>query len=342
MLVSVKQLKKETNQAPVFTGEDKIVQNANLNNEAAPLAEKDPVIKEITKGNILGADANLVKRKEMIAGKAFEPTEFAFERSIGDNDSLYSNFTELIAITKRKVGRIVIIKDNRKIGYATGFMVAKNLLLTNWHVFEDASFATESEVLFFYEYDADGHPTTPVIFKLDTSKFFVAEEKLDYSFVAVQTFDVTGKVSLESIGYLYLDKGLGKIGEVNKEKLNIIHHPRGDYKQISIRANLFTDIDTTRIFYETDTAQGSSGSPVFNDQWQVVGLHHKSVALISDDEKHYLDKDTGQPIPEIDGKIDASRIKWLRNEGMRISVVLKHLAEKKPANEYVASLEVPP
>ena len=96
------------------------------------------------------------------------------------------------------------------------------------------------------------------------------------------------KIALESIGYLYLEKGLGKIGEENKEKLNIIHHPNGDYKQISIRANTFVGLDDTRIFYETDTAQGSSGSPVFNDQWQVVGLHHKSIALMSPDGEHYL------------------------------------------------------
>ncbi len=339
MLVSVKQLKKETNQLPVIEQDEMVI--ANLTDEKAP-AEKEKVIRKITKGNILGKDENLEKRKEMIAAKAFEPTEFAFERSIGENDSLYSNFTELIALTKRKVGRIIIIKDNKKIGCATGFMVAKSLLLTNWHVFRDISFATESEVQFFYEYNADGHPVTPVIFKLDTSNFFTADKTLDYSFVAVQPVDVTGKVSLESIGYLYLDKGLGKLGEVNKEKLNIIHHPNGDYKQISIRANTFVGLDETKIFYETDTAQGSSGSPVFNDQWQVVGLHHKSIALMSADEKHFLDKDTGKPIPVIDGRIDATRVKWLKNEGMRISVILKHLAETKPRETYVSSLEVPP
>src|SRR6476659_8221867 len=46
---------------------------------------------------------NLVKRKEMIAALGQEPVEFAFERAIGKNDSVYSNFCDLIILAKRKV-----------------------------------------------------------------------------------------------------------------------------------------------------------------------------------------------------------------------------------------------
>ncbi|HRH49807.1 MAG TPA: DNA/RNA non-specific endonuclease [Panacibacter sp.] len=336
MLVPVKQLKKESNQLPagkkdLFDYSDEVVKEP---------AEK-PLIKEITKGNILSRDENLDKRKEMIEAKGFEPTDFAFERAIGKNDSLYSNFTELVALTKRKVGRIVIVEDGKRTGFATGFMVSKNLLLTNWHVFKTEAMAIESEIQFFYEYDVQGHPGSPVIFKLDTKKFYQSNEGLDYCFVGVQSIDTTGKVLLENIGYLFLDKALGKIGDVNVERLNIIHHPLGDYKQISIRENLFVDIDDTKIFYETDTAQGSSGSPVFNDQWQVVGLHHKSIAKMTPDGFNYLDKDD-KIIPVIDNKIDSTRIVWLKNEGMRISVILNHLAETNPANELIAAINMQP
>lgn len=340
MLVSVEQLKKETNQQPESIDLKRRNGEILISEEAVIAPEENPLIKSITRGNILSSDENLEKRKEMISAKGFEPAEFAFERAIGRNDSLYSNFTELIALTKRKIGRIVIKENNKRIGYATGFMVSDRLLLTNWHVFRDAFWAEESEVHFFYEYNASGHPLSPVIFRFDTTKFFNNKE-LDYCFVAVQPTDVTGKVALESIGYLFLDRELGKIGEVNVEKLNIIHHPQGDYKQISIRENLFVDVDETKIYYETDTAQGSSGSPVFNDQWQVVGLHHKSIAKMSDDGENYLDKDD-QIIPIIDNKIDVTRVVWLRNEGMRISVVLNHLLEKNQNNEIVESIAVPP
>lgn len=336
MLVSEKQLRHETNQGP--SAHEKIMKG---NGEQAKAPVGKPDLERITKDNIIGEDINLEKRKQMIAAKGFEPVEFAFERAIGANDSLYSNFTELIALTKRKVGRIVLIEDGRRVGFATGFMVSPELMLTNWHVFKAREMAEESEVHFFYEYDVQGHPLTPVIFRFNTNRFFFSDEELDYSLVAVQSMDVDGKFPLTNISYLYLDKSLGKIGEVNKEKLNIIHHPQGDYKQISIRENTFTGIEPTKIFYETDTAQGSSGSPVFNDQWQVVGLHHKSIAKMTPDGLNYLDKND-KVIPVIDDKVDASCIVWLRNEGIRISVILKHVTEKFPANELVRAINIPP
>lgn len=340
MLVSVEQLKKETNQSPETNVFEQLDEHVAVEKSTSDSPQESPLIKSITKGNILGDGINLEKRMQMISAKGFEPAEFAFERAIGKNDSLYSNFTELIALTKRKVSRIVIKENNKKKGYATGFMVAKNLMLTNWHVFPDAQLADESETHFFYEYNAQGHPQAPVIFRFDTTKFFNNEE-LDYCFIGVKPVDISGNTSLDSIGYLYLDKGLGKLGDVNVERLNIIHHPQGDYKQISIRENLFVDISDTKIFYVTDTAQGSSGSPVFNDQWQVVGLHHKSIAKMSLDGKKYLDEND-QVIPIINNKIDVSRIVWLRNEGIRISVILNHLAKTFDDVETIKSLEIPP
>ncbi len=338
MLVSATQLQKESNQIMV---DEEASLNENKKVVQPIISDKEKaLLKTITSGNLLGKNTNLVKRKEMISAKGFEPVEFAYERAIGINNSLYSNFTELIALTKRKVTRIVLIEDGKKIGYATGFMVSPNLLLTNWHVFKNVQAAKESELHFFYEYNVNGHPLTPVIFTLDTTHFF-NDENLDYCFVGVRPMDMTNKVSLQSIGYLYLDKALGKIGDVNVERLNIIHHPQGDLKQISIRENTFVGINDTKIFYETDTAQGSSGSPVFNDQWQVVGLHHKSIAKMSADNKNYLDKDN-KIIPIVNDTIDVTKIIWLKNEGIRISVILKHLFEKNPTNSIINSISIAP
>lgn len=337
--VSVKQLRQESNQMPETVAPEPPEKKVSPADEIFEPPDTR-IIEEITKDNVLGADTNLKMRKEMIEAMGFEPAEFAYERAIGRNDSLYSNFVELIALTKRKVGRIVVNVDGKRAGFATGFMVSPRVLLTNWHVFRSVAMAEDSEVHFFYEFNTQGHPASPVVFKFDTNVFF-NNQLLDYCFVAVKPSDITGKVSLASIGYLFLDKSLGKIGEPRVERLNIIHHPQGDLKQISIRENLFVDINDTKIFYETDTAPGSSGSPVFNDQWQVVGLHHRSVAKMTADEKNYLDKDD-RIIPVIAGTIDFARIVWLKNEGMRISVVLNHLLEMNPGNETVAAILTPP
>jgi endonuclease G len=337
MKVPVDLLKSQTNQQSSLKAQEISAEVPFEEIKVPP--ENLEKLKEITEGNIIGSEENLRKRKEMIDEKAIEPTDFAFERAIGQNDSLYSNFIELLATTKRKVARIVVRQNGKRLGYGTGFMVSKSLMLTNWHVFKSPELAIESEAYFFYEYDVKGGQCDPVLFKFDVNQFYNCQE-LDYCFVGVNQKDVTGKVDLQDIGYLFLDRNMGKLGDVGVERLNIIHHPHGDYKQISIRENTFVDVDETRIFYETDTAPGSSGSPVFNDQWQVVGLHHKSIAKMNE-AGDYLDKNN-KIIPPIDGTIDLGRIVWLKNEGMRISVILNHLEKENNGVDAVREMsEIP-
>ncbi len=286
---------------------------------------------------IIGTERNIEKRKEMLSALAVEPLDFAFERAIGQNDSLYSNFIELLADAKRKVGRIVIKSGSKNKGYATGFMVSENLLLTNWHVFNTAEDVEDSTVQFFYELDRHGNQQTPIVFNLNPTIFFHSNAELDYCLVAVDPMDSKGQIQLQTIGHLYLDPTMGKLGNVGEEALNIIHHPNGDYKQLSIRENRFTKILPTSIWYESDTAQGSSGSPVFNDQWQVVALHHMGVAKRNKAGK-YVDKNN-HVIPTIDNKIDSTKVHWIANEGIRISVILKDIFKTYPDSDLVAALK---
>ncbi|MGH9946833.1 MAG: DNA/RNA non-specific endonuclease [Pyrinomonadaceae bacterium] len=241
-------------------------------------------------------------------------------------------------LAKRKVGRIVIKDGIDLIGTATGFMVSDRLLLTNWHVFRSVEEVLDSEVEFFYELDIFGRRTTPTTFRLASHEFFFSLKDLDYCLIAVEAADMSGKVELSSIGYHYLDPTLGKLGEEGKEKMNIIHHPGGDYQQLSIRDNTYTKILEKTIWYSSDTAQGSSGSPVFNDQWQVVALHHMGVPQRTDDGTHYADKN-GNPVLPVGNKIDETKIHWIANEGIRVSVLLKDLFERFPDNKLVLGMK---
>lgn len=305
--------------------------------EEALIVDTSP---EVTKGVILGTDENIVKRKEMLEVIKQEPVDFAFERAIGKNDSVYSNFVDLIKITKQKVGRIAIKQGNSNIGFATGFMVSENLLLTNWHVFKTIEDVADSEIQFFYEYDTLGNPTSPVSFKLQSNVFYHSNKELDYCFVAVNDTDIFGKITLNDIGYIYLDPTLGKLGNEKEESMNIIHHPEGDYMQLSIRENLFVKITPISIWYKSDTAPGSSGSPVFNDQWQVVALHHMGVAK-KNGLGEYIDKDD-KVIPKVNGKIDTSKVVWEANEGIRISVILKDLFSTFSNQQILDGLKIKP
>ena len=317
MFVSVTQIEESAKRFSALTKEPLRDSVSDFSEDA--LIEDVPT--EILEGNILGTEENLTKRREMLNNIKQEPVNFAFERAIGENDSVYSNFVELIRNVKQKVGRIAIKEGTRNIGYATGFMVSENLMLTNWHVFRTIEEVGESEIQFFYELDMLGNPGTAVSFKLKSDSFYYSNKELDYCFVSVSSLDLTGKVDLNDIGYIFLDPALGKLGNEQEEKLNIIHHPDGDYMQLSIRENLFVKISPTSIWYKTDTAPGSSGSPVFNDQWQVVALHHMGVGR-KNEAGDYIDKD-GKVIPKINGEIDSSMVVWDANEGIRISVILK-------------------
>jgi endonuclease G, mitochondrial len=58
--------------------------------------------------------------------------------------------------------------------------------------------------------------------------------------------------------------------------VNVVQHPAGQSKCYAIRNNLVSATTATDLRYFTDTTEGSSGSPVFDDGWQVVGLHRGS------------------------------------------------------------------
>jgi endonuclease G len=289
--------------------------------------------------NAIPPKENLNNRKRVLRNAGLEPLDFAFERAIGKNDSVYSNFIDILTAAKSKVGRIVLKEGASVLGYATGFMVSERLMLTNWHVFNTREHVRDSEIQFNYEFDASGRPKAPLIFGLAPDDFFYSNQELDYCLVAVQPMDVLGLTALSSIGYHFLNPVSGKLAGEGQEFVNIIHHPDGDFMQLSIRENRFIKIMDHTLWYEADTSQGSSGSPVFNDQFQVVALHHMGVAKRSEDGKHYLDID-GKIIEPKNGKIDVSRIKWIANEGIRISILTEHLAKTFPDDPMIKGMQV--
>ena len=122
---------------------------------------------------------------------------------------------------------------------------------------------------------------------------------------------------------------------------SIIQHPSGQEKQISIRENQIINMAPDRLFYKSDTAQGSSGAPVFNDQWQVIALHSAGVAK-KDELDRYVDKD-GNVIQDDNGRVNERDVVWLSNQGFRVSTIMNHLREaaELQANPLIAVLFTP-
>jgi V8-like Glu-specific endopeptidase len=59
-----------------------------------------------------------------------------------------------------------------------------------------------------------------------------------------------------------------------KQRVFVIGHPSGGSLSFSMQDNLLLDYEDPRLHYRAPTEGGSSGSPVYNGQWKLIGLHH--------------------------------------------------------------------
>ena len=260
-----------------------------------------------------------------------------------DNDLRPMRFLQIGILAARSVGRIRI-SDNpiTEEGDATGFMVAPGLLMTNYHVLKNEDFAAAASVFFDDEDGLDGTPMQTQAFRLRPDRLFVNDEALDYAIVEVANRTSSG-TPLASYGHLPLFRQTGKLDPNQREAANIIQHPGGGPKKIAIRDNYIMEIvpdavdplrKETSLFYGTDTLKGSSGSPVCSDQWYVVALHRGGVpeTKIINGQRVVIRHD-GNPATRADSR---NSIKYLANEGTRISRIYHSLEEKKTADQNAA------
>jgi endonuclease I/V8-like Glu-specific endopeptidase len=250
------------------------------------------------------------------------PTEMplSLERIFFKNDLMRINYLERGTRAARAVGRIWIqSSQGQLIGYATGFMVSPQLLLTNHHVLPTRESAY-GQVEFNYQDGIDGQPLQSVRLKLNPDAFFLADKSLDYALVAVQTEPHCP--SLKQFGWHRLIEDEGKV--IIGEYVSIIQHPGGEPKQVALRENQLVDVLPEFLHYQTDTAVGSSGSPVFNDQWEVVAVHHSGVPK----------RDRQGRILTINGDVwtdeqGEQKIAWLANEGTRVRCIIQHIKQQR-------------
>lgn len=148
----------------------------------------------------------------------------------------------------------------------TGWLIGRNLLMTNWHVLRRAEWAVGKSVFFNFEQNEDGSVSSAVKIALDSDSFFTSNEALDYAVVGLRgnPGDDFGSIDIRLPGEVNLDA-----------RVNIIQHPGAGMKKIAIRDNALKFSDGRVLQYWTDTEHGSSGSPVFNDRWEIIGLHFR-------------------------------------------------------------------
>lgn len=255
------------------------------------------------------------------------------ERIIQGNELLPVNYLSRGVLAADAVCRISVSEEIGGSGkWGTGFMITPDLLLTNHHVISSIQEAERSTIEFRHERGSDGRFRDSQHFSLDPDATFKtsATEQLDYTIVAVKPSSDDGTTSITEFGFLRLASSTHKISQ--NEFVSIIQHPDGKEKHVSLRENRVLKIgaaagDRENIFlwYATDTAPGASGAPVFNDQWQVVALHHRGVPETRTTlagAVEYQRTDGTWVNEEQVRHLRDDELVWLANEGIRVSALV--------------------
>ncbi|MBI5368961.1 MAG: trypsin-like peptidase domain-containing protein [Planctomycetes bacterium] len=235
-------------------------------------------------------------------------TEDIYEKILQKSNLLPAWFLSVGLSRSRAVCRVSVsdsvdFRGQQGSWVGTGFLVAEDILLTNHHVLNTVESASKATCLFNFELDERGIPFPAKDFRLAPEELFVTSKTpggLDFTFVRVH-----GSPGKE-FGFIALDRGVTAI--TNGEFANVIQHPSGRPKELALQENTVIKQDQVVLHYSTDTEPGSSGSPVFNNEWKLVALHHASPQAPA-----------GLPAPGFSGSYV--------NEGIKPSAIATHLEQ---------------
>ena len=231
--------------------------------------------------------------------------EVVRERIIGENTLRPIYYLHLALRAAEAVVRIEV----PGVGAGTGFLVAPDLMMTNHHVIGDAEQARRAEVTFFYELDIDkGERAGRTVGTAEDALKFT-DEALDVTLVRVKNPPALAH-------YLPLRAVLLE----QDQRVAIVQHPGGFLKKISMQNNFVAHADTRLVQYYTSTQAGSSGSPVFDDYFAVVAIHHSAVHDPSWDDAGRIRRSDPKRVEEM---------QW-RNQGTSMIAVRDRLKAEAP------------
>lgn len=190
----------------------------------------------------------------------------------------------------------VRVQRGAKTESGTGFLITPELCITNHHVVPNQDLLSGVLLRFNYQENFAGEAQPPSEFRAVADGPFHASDALDYAIFQVE--NAPGR----EWGWLPLAPR-----EIAKDdRINIIQHPSGQPKQISLQNNLVQYVGGNVLQYITSTKAGSSGSPVLNDNWEVVALHHAGGYLHD----------------------PSTRTRQLRNQGILVQQILADLPDE--------------
>lgn len=234
-------------------------------------------------------------------------------------------FNEKLGKIAERICRIEYVNSSGKQIYGTGFLIGPDILLTNYHVMEDV---INKQVLpesvkcrFDYKKLSDGTILSGNIFNLSEQNWLVAqsnyskldltdtldplpeENELDFALLSLQE-DIGNKPIGNNPEPNAAKRGWIQLSDINypfevDSGIIIIQHPQGEPLKLTIdtQSLILVNANKTRVRYRTNTEQGSSGSPCFNMNLDLVALHHSGDPNFS--QFHHPTYNQGIPVSKI-------------------------------------------
>jgi V8-like Glu-specific endopeptidase len=235
------------------------------------------------------------------------PSRPELEKIIRDTNSFLdiNTWREKLGQIEAKVCRIEISANKGTI-YGTGFLISPSLIITNYHVMEAVVLgeqgkttkkglqANSEDVVFRFDYKQIGNGkivNEGKIYHLTQKDWLIAYSsyntktipnigKLDYALLKLE-----GEPGVDPVGHNaepdFSQRGWIEVPKQSYEFLNdapliIVQHPEGEPLKLAIDTNAILGLSEngTVVRYKTNTLRGSSGSPCFNINWELVALHH--------------------------------------------------------------------
>jgi V8-like Glu-specific endopeptidase len=173
-------------------------------------------------------------------------------------------------------------RDSSK-GFGTGFLLKgmalheslsdELILITNAHVVSDdpveKALKPYEAVIIFEAIDRNQEfKPSEIIYSSPSNELDVTILRFDKD-EHKKLKELTNKINIYPVS-----KYLPVVEEPPSQRIYIIGHPFGGTLQLSFQDNILLDHQNPKLHYRTPTEGGSSGSPVFNQQWDLIGLHH--------------------------------------------------------------------